>query len=49
MVDSFVLRFEVILNGASNFLTWKVRVTLLIEQNDLWDIVKDIVTLPMDP
>jgi hypothetical protein len=27
------------------YLSWKVRVTLLLEENDLWDIVKD----PMKP
>jgi hypothetical protein len=32
------LRFEDRLDGASNFLSWKVRVTLLLEENDLWDI-----------
>jgi hypothetical protein len=40
------LRFEDKLDGASNFLSWKVRVTLLLEENDLWDIVKNVVTLP---
>jgi hypothetical protein len=29
------LRFEDRLDGASNFLSWKVRVTLLLEENDL--------------
>jgi hypothetical protein len=43
------LRFEDRLDGASNFLSWKVRVTLLLEENDLWDIVKDVVTPPTDP
>jgi hypothetical protein len=42
------LRFEDRLDGASNFLSWKVRVTLLLEENDLWDIVKDVVPLPTD-
>jgi hypothetical protein len=40
------LRFEDKLDGASNFLSWKVRVTLLLEENDLWDIVKNVATLP---
>ena len=40
------LRFEDKLDGASNFLSWKVRVTLLLEENDLWDIVKDVATSP---
>jgi hypothetical protein len=26
-----------------------VRVTLLLEENDLWDIVKDVATLPTNP
>jgi hypothetical protein len=29
------LKFEDRLNGASNFLSWKVRVALLLEENDL--------------
>jgi hypothetical protein len=40
--------FEDRLDGATNFLSWKVRVTLLVEENDLWDIVKDIVPSPID-
>jgi hypothetical protein len=40
---SATLRFKVGLDGASNFLSWKVRVTLLLEDNYLWDIVKDVV------
>jgi hypothetical protein len=39
--------FEDRLDGASNFLPWKVRITLLMKENDLWDIVKDVV--PSDP
>jgi hypothetical protein len=42
------LRFEQNLDGASNYLSWKVRVKLLLEENDLWDIVKDVVSLPID-
>ena len=34
------------MDGVSNFLSWKVRVTLLLEENDLWDIVKNVATLP---
>jgi len=41
--------FEGRLDSALNFLSWKARVTLLLEENDLWDIVKDIVPLPTDP
>jgi hypothetical protein len=42
------LKFKDKLDGASNFLSWKVRVTLLLEENDLWDIVKDVVASPTD-
>ena len=38
------LRFEDRLDSASNFLSWKVRVTLLLEEDDLWDIVKNVAT-----
>jgi hypothetical protein len=40
------LIFKDRLEGTSNFLSWKVRVTLLLEENDLWDIVKDVVPFP---
>jgi hypothetical protein len=43
------LIFKDRLEGTSNFLSWKVRVTLLLEENDLWDIVKDVVPLPTNP
>jgi hypothetical protein len=43
------LSFEDRLDDASNFLSWKIRVTLLLEENDLWDIVKDVVPSPTDP
>jgi hypothetical protein len=43
------LKFEDRLDGTSNFLSWKVRVTLLLEENDLYDIVKDVVPSPTDP
>jgi hypothetical protein len=43
------LKFEDRLDGALNFLSWKFRVTLLLEENDLWDIVKDVVATPIDP
>jgi hypothetical protein len=40
------LIFEDKLDGASNFLSLKVRCTFLLEENDLWDIVKDVVSSP---
>jgi hypothetical protein len=40
------LIFEDKLDGASKFFPWKVRVTLLLDENDLWDIIKDVVPSP---
>jgi hypothetical protein len=40
------LKFEDILEVASNFLPWKIRVTLLLEDNDLLDVVNDVVATP---
>lgn len=40
------VKFEDILDDASNFLSWKFKVTLLLEENDIWDIIKYIVAEP---
>jgi tryptophan 2,3-dioxygenase len=37
------LRFEDRLDGASNFLSWKARVTLLLKEHDLWEIMERVV------
>jgi uncharacterized protein (DUF927 family) len=37
------------LDGASNFLYWKARVTLLLKENDLWEIYIQEITPPSDP
>jgi hypothetical protein len=34
------LRFEDRFDGTLNLLSWKVRVTLLLEENDFWDIIR---------
>jgi len=47
-MTSASLRFEENLDGASNYLSWKVGVKLLFEENDLLVIVKDVVSLPID-
>jgi hypothetical protein len=47
-MEAMCLRFEDKLDGALNFLSWKVRVTLLLEENDLWDIIKSVVSPPTD-
>jgi hypothetical protein len=43
------LRVEDRLDGASNFLSWKARVTLLLKEYDLWEIVDKVVPPPTDP
>lgn len=43
---SVSLRFEDELDGASNLLSWKGKITLLLEDNDIWDIVKNILPSP---
>jgi predicted oxidoreductase (fatty acid repression mutant protein) len=48
-MQSASLIFEDKLDNASNFLSWKVRVTFLLEETNLWDIVKDIVPSLVDP
>ena len=43
------LRVEERLDGASNFLSWKARVTFLLKEYDLWEIVDKVVPPPTDP
>ena len=47
----FGLQFEDRLEGASNFIPWKDRVMLLLEEFELWDITKEVVMIPthLDP
>jgi hypothetical protein len=45
------LRVEDRLDGASNFLYWKVRVTLVLKEYELWELVDKVVvplTNPVD-
>ena len=35
----FGLRVEDGLDGATNFSPWKARISLILEENELWDIV----------
>ena len=46
---AFDLRLEDRLEGASNFIPWKERTTLLLEECDLCDIVKKVVPNPTYP
>jgi hypothetical protein len=41
MMASISFGFEDRLDDALSFLSWKVRVTLILNENDLWDIVVD--------
>jgi hypothetical protein len=36
------LMFEDKLDGESNFLSWKARVTLLLKEHDLWEIIEKV-------
>jgi hypothetical protein len=41
------LRVEDILDGAANFSSWKARIVLLFQENELWDIVEGTATTPV--
>jgi hypothetical protein len=41
------LIFDEKLYGASNYLSWKAKVTLLLEENNIWDIIEKVVTPPI--
>jgi hypothetical protein len=43
------LRFGDKLEGASNFIPWKVRVTLVLMENGLWDFANSKIIPPTDP
>jgi hypothetical protein len=42
------LRFNDRLDGASNFLSWKARASLLLKEHDLWEIVEKVVPTSTD-
>ena len=45
-MTSTSLRVEDKFNGSSNFLSWKTRVTLVLKEYDLWELVdKEVVQL----
>jgi hypothetical protein len=37
------------LDGVSNFFPWKERITLLLEEKDLWENVDKVLLKPADP
>jgi hypothetical protein len=48
-METTPLRVEDRLDGASNFLSWKERVTLALKEYDLWELVDKVVVPPTDP
>ena len=46
---TFGLWFEDRLEGASNFIPCRERITLLLEEFELWEIVGKTVMIPTDP
>jgi len=43
------IRFEDRLDGVSNYLQWKVRISAVLKENKIWKFVNTVVTLPLDP
>ena len=43
----FGLRVEDRLEGATNFSPWKARISLILEENEQWDIVHSTTTNPV--
>ena len=44
---AFGLRVEDKLDGATNFSPWKARISLILEENELWDIVHSTTANPV--
>ena len=43
----FGLRVKDRLDGATNFSTWKARISLILEEKELWDIVHSTIANPV--
>ena len=43
----FGLRVEDRLDGATNFSPWEARISLILEENELWDIVHNTIANPV--
>jgi hypothetical protein len=48
-METTLLRVEDRLDGVSNFLSWKARVTLALKEYELWELVDKVVTSPTYP
>ena len=47
---AFRIRFEDQLEGVSNYIQWKVRISTVLRENKLWPHVSTVVTVPtLDP
>jgi hypothetical protein len=46
-MESTSMRVEDRLNGVSNFLSWKTRVTLALKEYDLWEFLDKAHVPPM--
>jgi hypothetical protein len=44
-----IMRETHFLEGAHNFIPWKLRLQNLLEMADIWYLGKKVVTLPIDP
>ena len=42
------IKYEDRLDGMSNYLQWKVRMTVVLKENRLWTIISTVVTPPAD-
>jgi hypothetical protein len=47
-MEATLLTIEDRLDGTSNFLSWKARVTLMLKDYDLWESVDKAITPPID-
>jgi hypothetical protein len=43
------LRFQDMLDRATNFIPWKERNALMLEENEIWNIVEKTRVVPIDP
>ena len=46
---SIGLRVEDRLDGGGNWIPWRARIVLLLEEYELWEIVETTVAVPTDP
>ena len=43
---AFCIKFEDRLEGVSNYLQWKVQISIVLRENKLWPHVSTVVTVP---